>query len=256
MNERPLILITNDDGVNAKGIKVLTDIALSFGDVVVVAPAVNASGKGHSMTMGVPLRLHEQQRSEQLTIYSCEGTPVDCVKVAADYCCPRRPSLVLSGINHGSNSSVNVLYSGTMGAVVEASISGYRSIGFSLLNHDHDADFDFARPYIVDIIRKVMEQGLPLHVSLNVNIPDTDIQGVLVCRQSFASWGNSFEQRTDPYGQSYYWLTGHFDCPDKGQDTDMWALEHGYISIVPTHSDMTAHQALSAIREHFEEPKI
>jgi len=255
MSERPLILITNDDGVNAKGIHVLTDIALEFGDVVVVAPTINASGKGHSMTMGVPLRLHELQQSERLTIYGCEGTPVDCVKVAVDYCCQRRPSLVLSGINHGSNSSVNVLYSGTIGAVVEASISGYPAIGFSLLNHHPDADFEFARPYMVDIIRKVMTVGLPLHVSLNVNIPDTDIRGVLVCRQSFASWGNSFEQRTDPYGNPYYWLTGHFDCPDKGQDTDQWALERGYISIVPIHSDMTAHMAIPAIREHFEEQK-
>lgn len=252
MMERPLILITNDDGVNAKGIRVLAHLAEKFGDVVVVAPAANSSGKGHSMTMGTPLRLHELQKEEHLTVYSCEGTPVDCVKLAVDYCCPRRPDLVLSGVNHGSNASVNVLYSGTMGAVVEASVSGYPAIGFSLLNHRPDADFGKAIPYMEEIVDKVLREGLPEHVSLNVNIPDGDIRGVRVCRQSFAVWGDSFEQRMDPYGHPYYWITGHFDCPDDGPDTDQWALGQGYVSIVPTQADLTAHQAIPQIKASFE----
>ncbi len=252
MNKRPLILITNDDGFNSKGIEVLSDIALDFGDVVVVAPAVNASGKSHSMTMGVPLRLYEIEHSEHICIYSCEGTPVDCVKIALEFGCPRRPDLILSGINHGSNASINVLYSGTMGAVVEASMSGFPAIGFSLLNHDSNADFDFAQSYIADIIGQVLTDGLPSHVSLNVNIPDTEIRGMRVCRQSFGEWSDCYERRIDPYGHPYYWTTGSFKCTDNAPDTDQWALEHGYISIVPTLYDLTAYQAISALKTQYE----
>ena len=245
---KPLILITNDDSYTAKGLHALTDVATDFGDVVVMAPTTNASGTSHSITSTRPLRVKEVQQSPSLSIYHCDGTPVDCVKLATEYFCPRRPSLVLSGINHGSNSSINVLYSGTMGAVIEATALGYNAIGFSLLNHSPKADFAACLPTARRIIGQVLERGLPPCVALNVNIPRLDaanIKGIRLCRQAPARWVDSFEQRTDPQGRPYWWLTGKFECPSPEPDTDEWALTHGYVSVVPTRSDYTAYTVLS-----------
>lgn len=252
---KPLILITNDDGYQARGIKTLTSIAREFGEVVVMAPANNSSGLAHSFTAVRPLRVNRVSAEEGCTVYCCDGTPVDCVKISEQHFCPRTPDLVLSGINHGSNSSINVLYSGTMGAVMEASVSGMTAVGFSLLDHRDDADFGPAEPYVRSIIARVLQKGLPAKVALNVNIPvpaNGIIRGVRVCRQSQARWLDSYERRTDPHERPYFWLTGRFECNDVAEDTDQWALENGYVSIVPTTTDFTSFQSLDIIQRDYE----
>ena len=248
---KPLILITNDDGVRAKGLRTLDEVAMEFGDVVVMAPESNASGKSHSLTTERPLRVKEIKKDANLQVYSCDGTPVDCVKLAVEYFCPRRPDLVLSGINHGSNSSINVLYSGTMGAVIEATALGLDAIGFSILSHNPDADFSASIPYVRHIIGQVLENGLPADVSLNVNIPRlsaSDIKGIKICHEAKAQWLDSFEQRIDPQGRPYWWLTGKFVCNDPPVTSDEWALAHGYVSVVPIHPDFTHYAAIDEIR--------
>mgnify|MGYP002623000218 CR=1 FL=1 len=252
---KPLILITNDDGVYANGIRALISVAREMGDVVVMAPKSNSSGKAHSFTAERPLRVKEMSQEDGCLIYSCDGTPVDCVKLAQEYFCQRTPDLVLSGINHGSNSSINVLYSGTMGAVLEASVCGFQSIGFSLLNHSENADFEPVIPYVRSIISDVLENGLPEGVSLNVNMPvptDGIIKGMKVCRQSHARWLDSYDRRIDPHGRPYYWLTGRFECEDMNSGTDEWALANGYVSIVPTSPDFTDFRMLDVMKTRFE----
>lgn len=249
---KPLILITNDDGVHARGIQALAAIAREFGDVVVMAPDRNASGKSHSLSTDHPLRANHIHSEEGLDVYSCDGTPVDCVKLAAEHFCSRKADLVLSGINHGSNASINVLYSGTMGAAIEASNNGYPAIGFSLLNHSIHADFSPCEPYIRQLIHFALEQGLPPYVSLNVNFPKlsaADIKGMRLCRESKAQWGDSFEKRIDPTGRAYYWLTGKFVCDDLEPDTDEWALRNGYVAIVPISPDFTCRNAIEPLKQ-------
>lgn len=252
---RPLILITNDDGYTSKGIRTLIDVALEFGEVIVMAPEHNASAKGLSLTTERPLRVREiQVKSGEWKVYACDGTPTDCLKLAYEHFCPRTPDLVLSGINHGSNSSINVLYSGTMGAVLEATMLGCTAIGFSLLNHSPEADFTPCEPYVRHIVGMVLQKGLPASVGLNVNIPrlpEGEIKGIRVCRQAQARWVDSFERRTDPRGRDYWWLTGKFDCPEPPQDTDEWALANGYVSVVPIHPDYTCREAIDNI-QHLE----
>lgn len=253
---RPLILITNDDGVHAKGIAELARIASEFGDVVVMAPSGNASGKGHSLTTDMPLRVQHVSTEGNVATYCCSGTPVDCVKLASEHFCSRHVDLVLSGINHGTNASVNVLYSGTMGAVIEASNNGTDAIGFSLGDHDPNADFGACLPYVRSIIAKVLAKGLPHRVSLNVNFPPytpEGYKGVKVCRESEALWSDSFERRVDPNGREYYWLTGNFVCNDWAQDSDQWALANGYVAVVPTTSDFTDKQSIAPLTEIFEQ---
>lgn len=270
---RPLILITNDDGIVAKGLHVLCLEAVKFGDVVVMAPETNSSGKSHSLTTDRPLRVRTINSSQwlsshysstcppltnndaSLSVYACEGTPVDCVKLAVEHFCPRQPDLVLSGINHGSNSSINILYSGTMGAVVEASALGINSIGFSLLNHNPEADFSSTTPYIHKIIETILLHPLPLGTSLNVNIPRTDktgpIKGIHICHQAKAKWVDSYQERTDPQGRPYWWLTGKFLCEDAPEASDEYALSAGYISIVPIQSDFTDYSAINSLKQLF-----
>ena len=247
---KPLILITNDDGVEAKGLHTLCQVAKEFGDVVVMAPAHNASGTSHSITSVRPLRVKEISHGEGIDIYCCDGTPVDCVKLGVEQFCPRRPSLVLSGINHGSNSSINVLYSGTMGGVIEATALGFNAIGFSLLHHSPDADFEPGVPWIRQIMATTLEKGLPEYVSLNVNIPRLtadEIKGVKVCHEARAMWTDSFAKRIDPQGRPYWWLTGKFVCPNPPESSDEWALRNGYISVVPIHADFTHYQAIEQL---------
>ncbi len=249
---KPLILITNDDSFASKGLRVLDEVAQEFGDVVVMAPECNSSGMSHSITTNRPLRVRTIKESEGLNVYACDGTPVDCVKMATEHFCPRRVDLVLSGINHGSNASINVMYSGTMGAVIEATNAGYDAVGFSLLSHQMDADFSAAVPYIRDIIGRVLEEGLPEHVSLNVNIPSlpaSELKGVKVCREARAQWVDSFVKRLDPNGMPYYWMSGRFICNDMEADTDERALADGYISVVPIHPDYTNYQAIGEITQ-------
>ena len=248
----PLILITNDDGVNAKGLKALTDVAREFGEVLVMAPQNNASGLSHSIVSSRPIRAQEISREEGLTVCSCDGTPVDCVKLAVEHFCPRQPDIVLSGINHGSNSSINVLYSGTMGAAIEAVALCIPSIGFSLLNHNPQADFEPGIPYIRQIIRTTLENKLPAGVTLNVNIPRLpadEIKGIRICHEANASWNDSYEKRIDPQGRPYWWLTGKFVCEDPSENSDEWALAHGYVSIVPIHCDFTHYPTIDNLKK-------
>ena len=248
---RPLILITNDDGYSAKGLQALCQVAAEMGDIVVMAPERNASGQSHSITTNRPLRVREISRQDGINVFSCDGTPVDCVKLATEYFCPRRPRLVLSGINHGSNSSINVLYSGTMGAVIEASALGIDAVGFSLLNHNPEADFVPSLPFVKHIIQYVIDNGLPANTSLNVNIPrcaEGEIRGIRVCSEAKAQWLDSYEKRIDPQGRPYWWLTGKFVCHEPPVESDEWALAQNYISVVPIHQDYTHYQAIPCLK--------
>ena len=256
MKKTPLLFITNDDGITAPGIANLIQLAKEFGDVCIIAPDKPQSGMGHAITINSSLRLHPTSYYQSTNEYACSGTPVDCVKLAINQILHRKPDLILSGINHGSNLSINVIYSGTMSAAVEGAVEGIPSIGFSLCDYAHEADFTQASSFLRQIIQKVLQTGLPDRVCLNVNIPklkSDEIKGTKVCRQSNAMWIEEFDERKDPYGRPYYWLTGKFQNfePD-AEDTDVWATDNGYISIVPVHADMTAHQSLKKLKETFE----
>ncbi len=240
--ERPVILITNDDGVTAPGIRNLVESVKDLGKIVVVAPDKPQSGMGHAITIGVPLRLHPISIFEGIEAWQCSGTPVDCVKLAVDKILHRKPDLCLSGINHGSNHSINVIYSGTMSAAVEAAIESIPSVGFSLLDYSVEADFTGARTYARRIVEHLLKNSLDKHLVLNVNIPaipEELIAGMKICRQAYAKYEEDFIERNDPNGRKYYWLTGKFVNFDKGKDTDVWALEHNYVSVVPVQFDLT-----------------
>ena len=252
MKNRPLILVTNDDGINAPGMKALVEIARELGDVVVVAPDSPQSGQGHAVTLKDPLRLKKVKIFEGLEAYECSGTPVDCVKLGKHIVLHQREAdLCVSGINHGSNASINILYSGTMSAAMEASLEGIKSIGFSLLDYSWDADFQQAKPYIREIMEFVLEHGMKNCKLLNVNIPNLpteEIKGIQICRQAEARWVERYVESVDPRGQKYYWLTGDFLNEDDGEDTDVWALENGYISVVPSGHDLTMHEAIPGLK--------
>lgn len=248
MSKKPLILVTNDDGITAPGIRTLIEVMNEIGDVVVVAPDSPQSGMGHAITINSTLFV------EKVTVdkgnqqeYSCSGTPADCVKLAVKQILKRRPDLCVSGINHGSNSSINVIYSGTMSAALEAGIEGIPAIGFSLLDYNWNANFEPSKKFIKTIVENALENKIPNGVVLNVNIPnleEKDIEGIKVCRQAKANWEEKFDKRKNPQGRDYYWLTGEFVNLDNGDDTDEWALENGYISVVPVQFDLTAHHAM------------
>ena len=247
----PLILITNDDGVNSRGLRHLADIAQDYGEVVVMAPDHNASGVSTSITSTRPLRVNMVTQKEGLSVYSCDGTPADCVKIGIEHFCTRLPNLVLSGINYGSNASINIIYSGTIGAVLEACLNGCQAIGFSLLNHSPAADFEACTPTIRHILDHVTKNPLPDFTALNVNIPRlpaTQIKGIRVCRQARAAWKDSLEKRIDPIGRPYWWLTGKFVCDDPPADSDEYLLSKGYVTVVPISPDLTALHHLETIK--------
>jgi len=249
--EHPIkILISNDDGIHAKGLAELVEVALEFGEVLVVAPNTARSGMSKAITVEVPVRIKKIHDDEHLQSYSCTGTPVDCIKIALDKLVDRKPDLILSGINHGSNASVSVHYSGTMGAIVEACIHDVPAIGFSLCDYRPDADFSLMKDGMRQIISETMKNGLPTGTCLNVNAPMGTPKGIRVCRQGDGLWVNEFEQRTDPHNHDYYWITGYYQSLDNGSlDTDNHALAEGYISIVPTQIDMTNHQAIETLKK-------
>jgi len=251
--ERPLILVTNDDGINAPGIRTLIAIMKDIGDIVVVAPDSPQSGMGHAITINSTLHSSRiTPKDSEIIEYSCSGTPADCVKLAINELMPRKPDLCVSGINHGSNSSINVIYSGTMSAAIEAGIEGIPAIGFSLLDYSWNADFKQSKNFISKITLNALNNGIPKGVVLNVNIPSvkkSDIKGVKICRQAMAYWVEEFDKRKNPLGQEYYWLTGKFVNKDKEEDTDEWALSNNYISIVPVEFDLTAHHAIQGLNE-------
>lgn len=249
--KKPLILVTNDDGITAPGIAALVEVMRTLGDVVIVAPDKAQSGMGHAITINSTLRINKVNIYGVKEEYSCTGTPVDCVKIAVNKILKQKPDLCVSGINHGSNMSINVIYSGTMSAAVEGAIESIPSIGFSLCDHGIDADFGPAKKIVKAIAKGILEKGLPKDVCLNVNIPCLkydEIKGIKVCRQARANWIEELDERFDPLGKPYFWLTGKFENYDVGQkDTDVWALDNNYVSIVPTHFDMTAHYAIKQI---------
>jgi len=248
----PNILITNDDGIFAPGLRALIGVMRGMGNVVVVAPDQPMSGTGHAITVRHPLRLHLIKEEKGYLEYSCSGTPVDCVKLGEQVVLKCKPDLLVSGINHGSNASINIVYSGTMAAVLESSIGGVPSIGFSLLDYSHDADFSTCAPFVRLIAGQVLANGLPEGVCLNVNIPavnDHNIKGVKVCRQGRSRWVEEFDTRTDPHKRDYHWLTGYFEKLEENEDTDIWALENNYVSLVPVHFDLTAHYALATLQQ-------
>jgi 5'-nucleotidase len=252
MDKKPLLLVTNDDGITAPGIRALIAVMTQIGEVVVVAPDKPQSAMGHAITINNTLFVNKISAKDALvTEYNCSGTPVDCVKLAVNELMDRKPDLCVSGINHGSNSSINVIYSGTMSAAVEAGIEGIPAIGFSLLDYDWNADFASAQAFIKKITLEVLEKGLPKGVVLNVNIPklkSNEIKGIKICRQANALWVEKFDKRKTPQNKDYYWLTGEFINNDLGDDTDEWALQNGYISVVPVQFDMTAHEALASLK--------
>ncbi len=249
---KPLILVTNDDGINAPGIKALVEVAKELGEVIVVAPDSPQSGQGHAITLENPLRLYPVDMFEGVPAYECSGTPVDCVKLAKHVLLKERDiDFCVSGVNHGSNASINIIYSGTMSAAMEASVEGIPSIGFSLLNYRLDADFSAAKIYVRQIMQEVMAKKLQHTLLLNVNIPNLpakEIKGIKVCRQAEGHWAEEFIENTDPSGRPYYWLTGAFELEDEGEDTDIWALNNGYVSVVPSMHDLTAHPAVDAMK--------
>lgn len=249
---RPLILVTNDDGINAAGVNALADFVSELGDVVVVAPDQPRSGQSHSITIEIPLKYQRLNRESKYPLYTCNGTPVDAVKIASHHILDRKPDLLVSGINHGSNSSVNIIYSGTVAAVIEGAMGEIPSIGFSLLDYSAFADFQPVKPYVQKIAQKVLDEGLPNGTALNVNFPYTNgesLKGIKVCRQAKANWQEDFEIRKDPHNREYFWLKGKFNNLDGGKDTDEYALENGYVSVVPVEFDFTAHHALEELKK-------
>ena len=252
---KPLILVSNDDGITSRGIRLLAECMKEIGEVVVVAPDSPQSAMGHAITIGNTLRLDETEIFDGIKAYECSGTPADCVKLAKHHILKdRQPDLVVSGVNHGSNTSVSVLYSGTMSAAIEAAMEGLPAIGFSLCDYSHDAELEHMRDWIIELTKQALEKGIPPGVALNINFPpkrNEKIKGVKVCRQATARWQEEFDERYDPFGRKYYWLTGNFVNFDKGEDHDEWAIANNYISLVPCLFDMTAHHAIATINKEW-----
>ncbi len=240
--QKPVILITNDDGITSPGIRALIDAVKDLGTVIVVAPDSPQSGMGHAITIGDPLRLNKMDVFDGIESWQCSGTPADCVKLARDKILHRKPDLCLSGINHGANHSINVIYSGTMSAAMEAAIEGVPSIGFSSLDYKFNADFTVAKQVVHELTQRMLAQKMPDHILLNVNIPITtvaDFKGMKICRQAYARWAEEFDHRIDPRGKDYYWMTGKFINMDTEPGTDVEALKNGYASVVPIKIDFT-----------------
>ncbi|WP_209332193.1 5'/3'-nucleotidase SurE [Lunatimonas salinarum] len=254
--DKPLILVSNDDGITSRGIRVLVDIMKDLGEVVVVAPDSPQSGMGHAITIGNTLRLSEEEIFHDVVAYKSSGTPADCVKLAKHYVLKeKKPDLVVSGINHGSNTSISVLYSGTMSAAIEGAIEGLPSIGFSLCDYSSKADFSHVEDYVRTISEQVLQNGIPKGVALNVNFPpkrNEPLRGIKICRQARAKWQEDFDERYDPNGRKYFWMAGNFVNFDKGEDNDEWAIANNYVSVVPCQFDLTAHHAISQINNDWD----
>jgi 5'-nucleotidase len=254
---KPLILVTNDDGITAKGILTLVNVMKQLGEVLVVAPNSPQSGMGHAITVGETLRLKESFIFEGVKAFECSGTPADCVKMARHFVLKDKvqPDVVVSGVNHGSNTSISVLYSGTMSAAIEGAIEGTPAIGFSLCDYSHDADFSHTEEFIKKITQQVLKKSLPKGTALNVNFPplqNEKLKGIRICRQANAKWVEEFVQRLDPNGRSYFWMTGNFVNFDKGEDNDEWAIANNYVAVVPCQFDLTAHASIPILNEEWE----
>ena len=249
---KPLILITNDDGYQSKGIKSLLDSVKDLGKIVLVAPDRPQSGMGHAISVNKPIRCYKTAIFSSINAYCCTGTPVDCVKMGLFLLKGEKPDLILSGINHGSNVSTNVLYSGTMSAAVEGALAGIPSVGYSLTDYSEDADFDYSKKIVRLIAEKVIEESLKIGTCLNVNIPNVkqdQIKGIKVCKQGKAFWDDTFDHRKDPLGKDYYWLTGSFGSKESSTDTDINYLENNYVTIVPAQYDLTCHESVDELKK-------
>ena len=247
-----LILITNDDGYNSKGIKALINAVKNLGKILIVAPDSPQSGMGHAISVNKPIRCYKTNFFDSVEAYCCTGTPVDCIKMGLYLLKDKKPDLILSGINHGSNVSTNILYSGTMSAAVEGALSGIPSVGYSLTDYSEDADFQYSEKIVQIISKKVIKEGLKKGTCLNVNIPnikENQIKGIKVCRQGRAFWDDTFDHRKDPLGKDYYWLTGSFSSKEQALDTDINYLENNYVTIVPTQFDMTCHDSVDELKK-------
>ncbi len=248
-----VILITNDDGIDAPGIGFLTSFLQDFGKIFVVAPETGMSGMGHAVTIKNPLRIKSLGSEANIERYSINGTPADCVKLALDQIIKQKPDMIVSGINHGSNHSINILYSGTLAAAIEGAMQNIPSAGFSMCNHNPNIDLEFMRPYVKNICMRLMQNGPAENTCLNINFPNTDKpSGIKVCRQSIGYWDEAFDARLDVHNQPYYWLKGNFVVNDIPEDSDEYALKNGFISIVPISLDLTAHKALERTRIQFQ----
>lgn len=251
-NNKPVILVTNDDGINAPGLRTLISVMRELGNVLVVAPDKPMSAMGHAVTITAPLRLHKIKEEPGYLEYSCNGTPVDCVKLGQKVVLKKAPDLLVSGINHGSNAAINIIYSGTMAAVLEGSIENIPSVGFSLADYSYTANFTHTEPFLRLIAMNVLEKGLPDYTCLNVNFPPlngTPLRGVKVVRQAHSYWDEKYDHRKDPQERDYFWLTGKFTMRDNGEDTDEWALINNYVSIVPVHFDLTDHKSIPLLKD-------
>jgi 5'-nucleotidase len=254
--KKPTILVTNDDGITSRGIRKLVELMSRIGEVVVVAPDSPQSGMGHAITVGDTLRITPNNIFDKVEAYECSGTPADCVKLAKhEVLKDRALDLVVSGINHGSNTSISVLYSGTMSAAIEAAIEGTPAIGFSLCDYDHSGDLSHVDPYVTKIAEETLQKLIPRGIALNVNIPpiqNQSIKGIKICRQANARWEEDFDKRIDPHGREYYWMVGNFINHDKGEDNDEWAIANNYVSVVPCQFDMTGHYAISQLNDSWD----
>jgi 5'-nucleotidase len=252
-DKEKLFLLTNDDGIEARGLQALIELVRPYGRVMVVAPEEGQSGMSHAITVKYPIRVKQVREEENLVVHACNGTPVDCVKLALSKLLGRKPDMILAGINHGSNSSSSIIYSGTMAAAIEGCINGIPSIGLSLLDYSPEANFESILKYARIILENALKKGIPLDTCLNVNFPVNTykkIKGIRICRQNKGVWKEEFEQRVDPMNRDYFWLTGEFhNLEPDARDTDEWALHHNYISIVPVHIDLTAYKAMDKLRD-------
>ncbi len=254
---KPLILISNDDSIFSQGINILVEVAKKFGEVIVVAPDSPQSAKSNALTLEIPLFVREIDIFEDVKAYKCSGTPADCVKIAINQILKRKPDLVLSGINHGSNTSVNILYSGTVAAAMEGCIHEINSIAFSITTYDTNIDFELAKNHCEKIIKYVMENNLENGTCLNVNIPHIklhDSKGIKVCRQTKGMWAEEFEKRTHPRNnRDYYWITGTFVNLAKDEtDNDIWAVKNNYTAVVPIKIDLTNYLEINRIKSVLE----
>jgi len=252
---KPLILVCNDDGITSRGIRLLVELMSQLGEVVVVAPNSPQSGMGHAITIENPLRLYPTEIFDRIEAYECSGTPADCVKLAKHQVLrEKKPDLVVSGINHGSNTSVSVLYSGTMSAAIEAAMEDLPAIGFSLCDYSHNAEMGHIRHYILQIADEILQKGMPTGVALNVNFPAQTaepIKGIKVCRQARAKWQEEYDERHDPYKRKYYWMAGSFVNFDSGENNDEWAVKNNYVAVVPCKFDLTADHLLEELSGRF-----
>lgn len=250
MNRKPLILVTNDDGYQAKGIASLIEAVRELGEVIVFAPHTHRSGMSSAITTADPLRAWVHRKEEGLTVYACTGTPSDCVKLALNEFVDRKPDLLVSGINHGSNAGISVIYSGTVGAAIEGCVFDVPSIGFSLCDFTPDADFSVAAGVVRKLSAKVLEEGLPKGICLNVNVPAGEIQGVKVTTQTQGKWVNEYHRSKDGAGRDVFWMTGNFEnWEEDNENNDEWALANGYAAVVPVKIDMTAYDFIHQLKE-------